>query len=132
MAETTSSQNVRLVAVSLKKSYSPSKVKSKLLRSIRLSERREQKAPPISHPLSQWRDRVHTLPDLPASQVKQVVSNSRYIVFLLSDGRVCRLAVTSSASRRNDAHDNEGTSNILSGHFFGNFGPFVFGNFEGR
>ena len=72
MADQQTSQNVRFVSVTLKKNYSPSKVKLKLLRSIRQSEKRERQATSISHPLSPWKERVHTLADLPAGQVKKV------------------------------------------------------------
>ena len=56
----------------------------------------------------------------------QVVSNSRFVVFLLRDGRVCRLPIVSSAPRKKDpGHGEPGkkdsTKNLInSASIYGN------------
>ena len=63
---------VRLVSVKLKPGESALKTKKRILKSIRVSEKREHKATPISNPLQPWEDAVHTLPDVPTKEVVKV------------------------------------------------------------
>ena len=87
---------MKLICVKYKSSDSPGKVKMKLLRAMRRAER-QSRSPntAIIHPLQPWTNHCHTIGDLPADDVLITLSNSRYIVFLTKDGRVCRLKCTS-------------------------------------
>ena len=93
---TDTEESVKLICVKYKSSDSPGKVKMKLLRAMRRAER-QSRSPntTISHPLQPWTNHCHTIGDLPANDVVITLSNSRYIVFLTKDGRVCRLKCTS-------------------------------------
>jgi hypothetical protein len=93
---TSTEENVKLICVKYKSSDSPGKVKLKLLRAMRRAER-QSRSPhtTITHPLQPWTNHCHTIGDLPANDVLITLSNSRYIVFLTKDGRVCRLKCTS-------------------------------------
>ena len=93
---TSTEENVKLVCVKYKSSDSPGKVKLKLLRAMRRAERQSHSPhTTITHPLQPWTNHCHTIGDLPANNVLITLSNSRYIVFLTKDGRVCRLKCTS-------------------------------------
>ena len=87
---------MKLICVKYKSSDSPGKVKMKLLRAMRRAERQSRSTnTAITHPLQPWTNHCHTIGGLPANDVQTVLSNSRYIVFLTKDGRVCRLRCTS-------------------------------------
>ena len=93
---TSTEECVKLICVRYKSSDSPGKVKMKLLRAMRRAERQTRSAnTTIVHPLQPWTNHYHTIGDLPANDVLTTLSNSRYIVFLTKDGRVCRLKCTS-------------------------------------
>ena len=87
---------VKLLCVKLKSNDTPDKVKNKILKGLKAAERKNTFAAPIAHPLESWHDEVHSLPDLDASDIAQVASNAKYIVFLLKDGRVCRMRCAST------------------------------------
>ena len=79
---------VKLVSVKLKPGEPPHKAKRRILKSLRVSE---WKDPSASAGL------IRDLPDLRAEDVLHVVSNSRYVGFLLRDGRVCRMLCRSAS-----------------------------------
>lgn len=93
-------EKVRLICVKLKSSDSPEKVKSKVLKSLRNAEKHVSQARSLGHPLgaSTMFEETCTIAELNAESVSQVVTNSKYIVFLLKDGSVCRLKCTSRES----------------------------------
>ena len=93
---TSTDENVKLICVKYKSSDSLGKVKLKLLRAMRRAERQSRSVnTTISHPLQPWNNHCHTIGELPANDILITLSNSRYIVFLTKDGRVCRLKCTS-------------------------------------
>ena len=84
---------VKLVSVKLRPGEPAPKAKRRILKSLRASE---WKDPLTSAGL------IHNLPDLRAQDVSRVVSNSRYIGFLLRDGRVCRMQCRSASDAAGD------------------------------
>ena len=105
--------NVKLICFKCKSSDTPSKVKMKLLRGMRKAERRGVAISAISHPLQPWNNQCHSIGALPAEDVLIALSNSRYVVFLTKDGRVCRLRCTSRPSVSQQRHDSS-VASILS------------------
>ena len=93
-----STDQIKVVCVNVKASDSPGKVKSKLLKGLRRAEKKSPTPVCVSQPLQSWSKDLHSISDIPANEVAQVSSNSRFIVFLLKDGNVCRLKCTSSSS----------------------------------
>ena len=85
-------QLVRFLCVEVKSGDSQEKLKTKVLRAIRSSEK---KTTPITHPLQPWSEEAHSLPNLKANDVAKVVVNSSHVAFLLQDGQVCRMGVAS-------------------------------------
>jgi len=85
---------VKLLCVQVKPGESQEKLKSKVLKTISNSEK---KATPtsVSHPLQGWTEDAHSIKELQARDVVHVSSNSSYVSFLLSNGKACRLPVTS-------------------------------------
>ena len=90
-------EKVKLVCVKLKPNDTPDKVKSKLLKTLRNAEKKDPELCSIGHPLESFCEEVHCISELNVSDVVEVASNSRYIVFLLRDGRACRMRCTSKA-----------------------------------
>ena len=83
--------HVRLVSVKLRAGEASHRIKRKVLRSLRNAEKKEHKSayPPT--------EQSYSIPDLPSRDVVKVVSNSRFVAFLLQDGRVCRIQCSSYA-----------------------------------
>jgi len=73
------SSGVKVVCVKYKKSDSGDKVKQRLLKKLKKAENSEKVTG------------VQLVPGVKADSVAQVAINSTYVVFLLKDGRVCRL-----------------------------------------
>ena len=103
-------ENVKLVCVNHKSSDTLGKVKLKVLRAIRRAERRSSSTTAITHPLQSWTNQCHSLGSLPADDVLLTLTNSRYIVFLTKDGRVCRLRCAS----RPEVSQQKGESSVAS------------------
>ncbi len=93
---------VRLICVKLKPNETPDKVKAKVLKSLRTAERRHLQPCSLSHPLgvSTLSEEACSIAELNAGVVSQVVTNSKYIVFLLKDGSVCRMKCASREETR--------------------------------
>ena len=107
---TSTEERVKLICVKHKSSDSLGKVKSRLLRAMRKAERRSSGITTITHPLQPWTNQCHSLGALPADDVLMTLTNSRYIVFLTKDGRVCRLRCTS----RPEVSKQSGDSSVAS------------------
>ena len=105
--------NVKLICFKCKSSDTHRKVKQKLLRVVRRAERRGADVCAITHPLQEWTNQCHSIGALPADDILTTSSNSRYIVFLTKDGRVCRLKCTSRSDPSQQRHDNS-VASILS------------------
>ena len=89
-------EKIKFLCVKFKPNESPDKVKSKILKSLK---RAEKSAPfTISNPLDTWSNKVHCIDELNATEIADVSTNSKYVVFLLKDGRVCRMKCTSTSS----------------------------------
>ena len=98
---------VKLLCLKLKSNESPEKVKLKILKGLKKAEKKNIKSCTISHPLQNWTNDVHSIAELNSDDVLKVVSNSHYLVFLLKDGRVCRMRCSSK-----DYSGKNPTSNI--------------------
>lgn len=83
----------QLLCLRVKPNENPEKVRRRILKGLRSAERRGGEAigSNISHPLLAWEDNLHTFSELNAADVVQVANNSRYVIFLTRDGRVCRI-----------------------------------------
>ena len=90
-------EKVKFVCLKLKSNEHPEKARYKILKSLRNSEKRHTQTAAISHPLAEWCEEVHIIPELDAKEVFEVASNSKYVVFLMRDGRVCRIKCASPA-----------------------------------
>lgn len=84
-------EKVKFVCLKLKPNEHPEKARYKILKSLRNSEKRHSQTAAVSHPLAEWCEEVHIIPELDAKEVFEVASNSKYVVFLMRDGRVCRI-----------------------------------------
>lgn len=80
---------VKLLCLGLKDNESAEKVRRKVLKRLKLLEKRQLPADSGGA--------VRTLPDLDSSDILSVATNSRYLVFLMKDGRVCRVRCCSQA-----------------------------------
>ena len=80
------SLQAKLISIPLKEGESPEKIKQRILRRLKKLE----KSPTTTN-------HVKDINGLVIDDVYCVVSNSQYIVFLMKDGRVCRLRVSSSS-----------------------------------
>ena len=94
-------QLVRFLCVEVKSGESQEKLKAKVLKTISNSEKTTPTL--ASNPLQTWNEEAHTLQDLVAEDVVKVASNSSYVTFLLRNGRVCRLQMSS----REDSHSSK-------------------------
>lgn len=92
----TTSDQVKILCVNIKGSDSPGKIKSKILKGLRKAEKKAPSPRSVSQPLHSWTKDLHSITDIPASKVVKLSSNSRFVVWLLKDGSVCRLKCTSS------------------------------------
>lgn len=97
---------VRFLCVEVKSGETQEKLKAKVLKTISNSE----KTTPISttHPLQTWNEEIHSLQELVAEDVVKVASNSSYVTFLLSNGRACRLQMSS----REESHSSKTFANL--------------------
>ena len=94
---------MRLVSVPLKEDDDKGKVRRRVLRKLKQLERH------ISAGSSSSEGPVRVLEGLEADSVASVSANSRYLVFLLKDGRVCRVRCCS----RSDAARHKASEDIL-------------------
>lgn len=99
---------VKLLCVKLKPNDTPEKVKAKILKGLRKAEKKSSSSCAITHPLQNWTNEIHSLGDLDSKNVAKVVSNSRYIAFLMRDGRVCRIRCSSKTPSRRNSVPNVG------------------------
>jgi len=89
--------SVRVVCVNIKQTDPPRKIKSKVLRSLRKSEKKTStNSLTVSQPLQSWNKECHSVTDIESSDVVKVLSNSRYMVFLMKDGTVGRIKCSSA------------------------------------
>ena len=107
---TPAEENVKLICVKHKSSDTLGKVKLKVLRAMRKAERRTSSITAITHPLQSWTNQCHSIGTLPADDVQMTLVNSRYIVFLTKDGRVCRLRCAS----RPEVSQQKGENSVVS------------------
>lgn len=98
---------VRFLCVEVKSGETQEKLKAKVLKTISNSEKKTTPTP-ISHPLRTWNEEVHTHQELAAEDVVKVASNSSYVTFLLSNGQVCRLQMSS----REESHSSKTFKNL--------------------
>lgn len=90
------SDQIKIVCVNIKSLDSPREIKTKILKGLRKAERKKPTPVCVSQPLQSWTKELHSLADIPASDVTQMSSNSRFMVWLLRDGSVCRLKCATS------------------------------------
>ena len=93
-------EKVKFVCVKLKPNEHPEKARYKILKGLRNAEKKQSQSSAIYHPLAEWCEKVHLISELDAKEVLEVASNSRYVVFLMRDGRVCRIKCSSKAETR--------------------------------
>ena len=83
---------MQLISIPLKQGDNLEKLRRKILRVIQKNERGNLQG-----------SNIKTIEGIDPSTVKTIVTNSQYIVFLLNDGRVCRMACKSH-SQLKDHH----------------------------
>ena len=90
---------MKFLSVEVKSGETQDKLKAKVLKALHNSEKNALSTSSplthITHPLQPWTGEVHTFPDLKAEEVIKAAANSSYIAFLLQDGHVCRVRVSS-------------------------------------
>ena len=92
MSTTAPDRQVKLLCLGLKDNESAEKVRRKVLKRLKLLEKRHHVGTGGA---------VRTLPGLDSSEIRSVATNSRYLVFLMKDGRVCRVQCSSQARAPN-------------------------------
>lgn len=99
MSEEGTGRFVKFLSVEVKSGETQDKLKAKILKALHNSEKSSistvSAVTHITHPLQPWTGELHTFPDLFAEDIFKVAANSSYVVFLLCDGRVCRVHVSS-------------------------------------
>ena len=84
--------HIQLISIPLKQGDNMEKLRRKVLKTIQKNERGNLQG-----------NNIKMVDGIDPSTVKTVVTNSQYVVFLLNDGRVCRMPC-SSHSRLTDHH----------------------------
>ncbi len=103
MATSSASNQVKILCINIKDSDSPGKIKSKILKGLKKAEKKASSSQCVSQPLHSWNKDLYSISDIPASEVIKLSSNSRFIVWLLKDGSVCRLnCISTSAPPRKE------------------------------